>query len=237
MFHLHNIGHGLIALLAFLSFSSSALAQSKYLGELGVLGGVSYYNGDANPTTPFQDNNPYYGAFVRINLHPHWVFKLDVSRGTVEGNTQNYNDNYFPTDAQTSFKNDFWNIGAQFELNFFKYGLASWDKEVYRHTPYVTVGPALGIFQGWDGNQLAGNLAFGIGYKFKIGGRWNLGVEWTMHKLFRDDLDQSEYEEDALNNPYGQKTSSTKNNDWYSSAFVYLSFDLIRHKGVCRSMN
>lgn len=209
--------------------------QAQYLGEFGLLGGVSSYNGDANTTKPFYENHALYGALLRLKMSQHFLVKFDVERGEVTGSTDNFPDNHYPQNQSSSFDNKFFNIGAMLELNFFKYGYNSWDKEVFRHTPYVTFGPSLCIFDSWNGNQLGGGLGMGVGYKFKVCSRLNIGLEWTMHKMFRDDLDVGDYDNELLDNPYGMKTSNIKNNDWYSCAFVFVTFDIFRRRGICRS--
>jgi len=137
---------------------------------------------------------------------------------------------------QAEFKRNFWDVGLQLELNFFKYGYEWWDRDIYYHTPYILIGPGLGIYQGMDGNAFAPNLTFGVGYKYKVFERLNIGVEWSMRKLFRDDFDVTDVSNEFLDNPYGVKKSRIKNNDWYSCAFVFVTFDIIRKKGQCNEM-
>lgn len=206
--------------------------NAQYLGEIGVMGGVSYYNGDANPTTPFLENHPCGGGFLRLKMSPHWVCKFDLAYGTVSGNTDNFPDNHLP--KSSSFEHNFWNVGCMFELNFFKYGMSRWDKEIKRHTPYITAGPSVALYQEWNGNKMAGGLAFGVGYKFKLAPRVNLGVEWDMHKLFRDDFDNDEFGNAYLDDPLHVGHTALKNNDWYSCAVVFLSIDIFKRRGVCR---
>ena len=214
-------------------FANSAYCQ--YKGEFGVLGGVSFYNGDANPTKPFYENNPLYGALLRIRLNDHFMLKFDVDKGTVSGSTENITENKYPQNQVSRFENDFVNIGAMFELLFFKYGYNSWDKEVKRHTPYVALGPSLCMFDSWNGRQYGGGLGLGVGYKVKVGPRVNIGVEWDMHKLFRDDLDVADYDNELLNDPYKMESSKIKNNDWYSCAYLFVTFDIFKRRGMCRS--
>lgn len=211
----------------------SQAVSAQYLGELGLMGGVSYYNGDANTTKIFYENHPYAGAFLRLNMSPHWLCKFDLSRGGVSGDISNFPDNGFPFD-EASFEHEFWNVGCQFELNFLKYGISRWDKEIYRHTPYITAGPSLAIYQGWNGHKMAGGMAFGVGYKFKVAKRVNIGVEWNMHKLFRDDFDDDEYGSGNLDDPYKMGFSALKNNDWYSCGVAFISVDIFKRRGVCR---
>ena len=216
-------------------FLASQAASAQYIGEIGLLGGVSFYNGDANTTKVFYENNPLVGGLLRLNLNDHFLLRFDVDKGAISGSTDNFPEQGYPHKGQADFETDFFNIGAQFELNFFKFGMKSWDKEVMRHTPYVTLGPGLCIFESWNGNQLAGGLGMGVGYKFKVWNRVNIGVEWTMHKLFRDDIDIAQYDNELLDNPYGMPTSNIKNNDWYSCAFLFVTLDIFKRRGVCRS--
>jgi hypothetical protein len=220
----------LLTILSLLSFS----ARAQYIGEAGFLGGVMSYNGDANTITPFGEVNPMAGAMLSLKMNSHFLFRVDVDLGKVSGNTNYDKDNYFPEDKRVSFERNLWNIGALFELNFFKFGYDSWDKEVMRHTPYVVAGPSVGIFNKWNGTKIAGGLAFGLGYKVKVTRRMNIGLEWDMHKLFCDDLDEGDMGNEALDDPYKMNSSSFKNNDWYSCAFAYITFDMFKHRGICR---
>ena len=205
------------------------------MGEIGLLGGVSYYNGDANSTKPFLENHPAFGALFRIKLHPLIPLKVNFLRGTVSGNTANF-PNKFPEDAQAQFERDFWEIGTQLELNFFKYGIESWDRDVLYHTPYILLGPGLAVYKNQEGNAFAPHLTFGLGYKYKLLDRLNIGVEWSMRKLFRDDFDVTDPSNEILDDPYGVGHSWLKNNDWYSCAFVFITLDIIKIKGRCTEM-
>jgi len=209
--------------------------QAQYVGEIGLLGGVSYYNGDANSTKPFLENHPAAGALFRLKFNQLLLLKLDVIRGTVSGNTENF-PNKFPDDKQGRFSRNFWEAGAQLELYFFKYGKASWDREVQLHTPYVLLGPGLTTYQERRGNAFAPNLTFGIGYKYKLSDRWNIGIEWSLRKLFRDDFDVTDPSNEFLDDPYGVGHSWIKNNDWYSCAFVFITMDIIKKRGKCTEL-
>lgn len=218
----------LVLLLGLLSHTLNA----QYLGEIGVMGGVSYYNGDANSTTPFYENHPYVGGLLRLKMSSHWLCKFDLSYGAVSGDTENFPDINYP--HSSSFEHSFWNVGCQFELNFFKYGMGRWNKDLKRHTPYITAGPSIAVYQAWNGHHIMPGLAFGVGYKFKVAPRFNVGVEWNMHKLFQDDFDDDEYGHGYLTDPMRVGHSTFKNNDWYSCAALFLSFDIFKRRGVCR---
>ena len=222
-------------ILLLFAISLCQLTQAQFMGEFGLLGGVSYYNGDANSTTPFLENHPVMGGLLRIKMHPLVMLKTNFLRGTVSGNTENF-PNKFPEDMQAQFERSFWEVGAQFELNFFKYGLQSWDRDIKFHTPYILLGPGLAFYQSMEGNTFAPHLTFGVGYKYKLLDRLNIGAEWSMRKLFRDDFDVTDPSNEILNNPYGVKSSWGKNNDWYSCAFLFITLDIIRVRGKCMEM-
>ena len=222
-------------ILLFFVISLCHLTRAQFIGEIGLLGGVSYYNGDANSTTPFLENHPAFGGIFRIKLSTFVTLKLDVLRGTVSGNTANF-PNKLPKDVQAQFERTFWEAGTQFELNFFKFGPETWDRDVLWHTPYILLGPGLALYKGYEGNTFAPNLTFGLGYKYKLLDRLNIGVEWSMRKLFRDDFDVTDPFNEILDDPYGTGHSRIKNNDWYSCAFLFLTLDIIKVKGKCTEM-
>lgn len=210
--------------------------NAQYIGEIGVLGGVSYYNGDLNSTTPFVENNLLLGGMLRLHASPRHEFKIDIAKGKVSGNTDNLEvmlpNNEFGYDYY-EFERDFWDMGLQYELNFFRYGPDTWDKEIYCYTPYVLLGPGITKFDQGSKNRYAFNVAVGVGFKYKFLQRFNVGVEWSMRKLFIDDFDVTGLANKQLDNPYKQETSSLKNNDWYSFAFLYLSIDIVKRRGRC----
>ena len=223
-------------ILLLFAISLCHLTQAQFRGEIGLLGGVSYYNGDANSTKPFLENHPAVGALLRAKLHPFVMLKANVLRATVSGNTANF-PNKFPGDVQAQFERTFWEVGTQIELNFFKYGFeSSWDRDVKYHSPYILLGPGLAFYQGQEGNSFAPNLTFGLGYKYKLTERLNVGVEWSMRKLFRDDFDVTDPFNEILDDPYGVGHSGIKNNDWYSCAFVFITLDIIKIKGKCSEL-
>lgn len=207
-------------------------AQDRYVGELGIFGGDSYYNGDANSTKIFYENHLAFGGLLRYFLNDRGVLKLDVIHGRASGDTRNF-DNMLPNGVDVSFEQSFWDIGLQVEHNFLKYGFESWDREIKRHTPYVLIGPGLTTFEHWRGNILAFNVTFGVGYKFKLWKRWNLGFEWSMRKLFVDNFDVVDNETKILNDPYRMGHSALKNNDYYTCAVAFISMDLIKRKSRC----
>lgn len=207
-------------------------AQDRYVGELGIFGGDTYYNGDANSRTIFLENHLAFGGLVRYFLNDRGVLKFDIIRGKVSGDTRNF-ENVLPDGLEASFSQRYWDLGLHLEHNFLKYGFESWDREVKRHTPYVLIGPGITIHDHWRGNIISFNVTFGMGYKFKLWKRWNVGFEWSMRKLFVDNFDVVDNESKILNDPYRMGHKAFKNNDYYTCAVAYISMDLIRRKSRC----
>lgn len=105
--------------------------------------------------------------------------------GQVSGKTEGM-ENVFPNNAQTSFNRSIMELGGQAEFNFFPYS----DKFDYagakRFSPYVLVGIGLTVAPGGGKTFASPNIPLGVGMKYKIKNRLNLGCEFSFRKLFGD---------------------------------------------------
>ncbi len=231
-----NIIVGLV--LAILPMVASA--QPRYIGELGLRGGIAFYNGDINSSKIFRDVSPAAGAFLRFKLNDFLNIKIDGGVANLKSDARDYTDNAMPdipnVDGSGIYPFAFDKRIASFDAlviwNFFRYGFSNYDRDVKRHTPYAMLGPTMALAKEWSGNEFRAGIAFGAGYKFKVGDRVNLGIDFTMHKLFKDDLDISEY--DYLDDPYKMGSAKYKNNDYYSQLMAYISIDVFKKRGSCR---
>ncbi|MBP5135363.1 MAG: outer membrane beta-barrel protein [Paludibacteraceae bacterium] len=205
----------------------------QYSCELGLQGGCSFYLGDANPNAPFHTPRPSFGGFFRYNINPRYALKLAVSRNGVKGDTRDFK-NRFPNNAEASFKRNFLDVSARAEFNFFDYGLPAYNRDCKWFSPYIFVGIGLTTYNDeyQDMKRKTVNMPYGIGVKFKFKGRFNAGVEWSLHTLFIDDFDVVDEESAILDNPYKAATSKWKHNDKYSIAMAYISIDIFR-RGFC----
>ncbi len=235
-----NIGLNLkrIVLLIIVTFSISFAVfgqygnLDQYRAELGVMGGASFYIGDANPTKLFNRSGPAFGILARYNLNPRYALKLSIMRGEVAGDTRDY-PNKFPMDQYASFKRTFYDAGLNIEFNFVDYGLPSYKYGNKWFSPYIFIGAGITATHDDlnDMNQLNFNFPFGVGVKFKVLYRFNAGLEWSLHTLFVDNFDVVDENSQLLDNPYGFKgTSKLKNNDRYSIAKAFVSIDLFKRK-------
>ena len=132
-------------------------------------------------------------------------------------------------DANTAnlYKNPY-EIGEQAEFNFFPYGIGEKYRKLKRWTPYIAAGLGFTLWST-DGKAHFGvNIPLGIGIKFKVNKRLNLGMEFLMKKVFSDKLDG-----DSLSDPYQIKSSFAKNTDWYSTLTFTISYEFSKRCAVC----
>lgn len=199
----------------------------EYKYELGGAAGGAFYMGDANKTALFQDMRPALGAVFRNNINFRWAIKSNLYWGQVAGDTE-ANSHTFPNDLKTAFSRNFFDLGSQAEFNFFPYS----DKFPYLNTkrisPYILAGIGFTLATGGDDAFFSVNLPLGIGVKYKIVNRLNLGCEFTMRKVFGDSFDSK-----ALNDPMGVKSSFFKNKDWYSTLLLSLTWDFGPRNRIC----
>jgi hypothetical protein len=214
----------ILLLISLLVGFRPALRAQEYKFEIGGMTGGTFYMGDANTNTPFRNMNFAAGTVFRYNANFRWALKADLMWGQVSGTTSGQ-ANVFPANAQASFNRNLFDLGAQAEFNFFPYS----DKFAYvnavRFTPYVLMGLGMTVAPG-NGLTFAGvNLPIGIGIKYKIKHRLNLGCEFTIRKLFGDDFDVMDKNNTLLDNPYQISGSALKNQDWYSFLLLSVTWD------------
>ena len=77
-----------------------------------------------------------------------------------------------------------------------------------------------------SGKTFAGpNIPLGVGLKYKVKNRINLGCEFSFRKLFGDGLDVTDDSNAFLDDPYHMKGSFLKNKDWYSFLLFTVTWD------------
>jgi hypothetical protein len=190
--------------------SLPSFAQSRF--EIGAMGGTNFYLGELN-TKLFNAFEPAYGGFFRVNINPRFAVKTQFVAASLQQQTElNYVD-----------------ISSHIEFHFYDYGLPSYSqRKKHVISPYIFTGLGICAYSDmFNGTNFEPSLPFGVGIKVKIGNKLNMGLEWSMHKLFTDKFDN-------VDNPYQLESNIFYNNDWYSLATVFLSFDLGDTKFKCR---
>lgn len=216
-------------------FSSITLnAQDDYKYEIGGMAGTSFYMGDANKTKLYQNPGLSAGVIFRYNKDLRWSVKNNFVIGKVSGDTKNMG-NKFPHDQQASFSRMFYELGSQIEFNLFNYSDNFSYLGTKRITPYVFTGVGI-TFASGEKKFLDANIPIGIGLKYKMKDRLNIGFEFSFRKLFSDSFDVTEKNSKFdLDSPYGIKGSIFKNNDWYSLTMFTITWDFGRR--VCPCLN
>ncbi len=203
---------------------TATLRAQEYKYEIGGMAGVSFYMGDANKTKLYQSPGPAGGVVFRYNMDFRWAIKSNLAIGHISGDTK-HSGNAFPYAQQSSFSRMFYELGGQVEFNFFNYS----DKFPYldtkRWTPYVFTGVGF-TFGSGEKTFFDANIPLGVGVKYKLRDRLNLGFEFSFRRLFSDDFDVTKKGQNFnLNDPYGVKSSVLKNKDWYSLTVISITWD------------
>ncbi len=196
----------LVALLAIVpNMSAQKYKWSHYYMEAGLFGGGSFYLGDANEKL-FKGTRPAAGLFAKYKFNGYWELKLQGTVGQAKiGEFENEGDRI----------TTFGDLALMAEFNFFNFGAMSLEPNASRVSPYIFVGVGGAYFN--DG--VAPILPFGLGVKWSVTNRLNLGMFWSMQKtLWNDNFD-------LIDNPLNQEQGMWNNNDWYSTAGIYISFN------------
>lgn len=227
---MRHITKSAFLLVVFLTFFGIAKSQ-QYLYEIGPTAGVSFYAGDANNFAFFQQPRSVYGISLRRNFNFRSALKLDLLKGEIAGNAQNQG-NIMPTPPSTgitSFKTGFYDVNAHLEYSFFSYSDSFEYKETRRFSPYIFAGLGATIVND-PSNMTSVNIPLGVGIKYKLFHRLNVGLEYSMNMLLSDKLEQIPEYDDSYNT---RVSSSIKNKDWYSYLKFYITFDFIERGCKC----
>lgn len=223
----------LLGLLSTLGLHAQDNDELEYRMELGGGAGACFYLGDANKT-PFAGLSGMGGVIVRRIFNPRMCIKGNLAMGHIRGNSNGY---FIPTDpdsgtpeggipCEVSFSRGVIDLGAQFEMNFWGYGMSGGYKGHSRITPYALLGAGITIGMGGGGSTCGAlNLPVGVGVKYKMRPRLNIGLEWTMRFSTSDNLDDPGGNT-KLSHPYSVKSVGLKNKDCYSFTMVYVTYDI-----------
>ncbi len=205
----------------------------KHKYEIGTALGASTYIGDANPKNPFLYPGMAGGLLFRFNPSMQWTLKANILGGRISGDT-NHSGNRFPGDRHDSFQRAILDVGAQVEFHFFRFGTEQRYLGTRPFTPYLFTGT--GVTMATGKKPMYGiNVPLGFGFKFICNNRVNIGVEASMRKLFRDDVDVTKAQPEwSLDAPFGIKGSLLKNQDWYAFALLYMTWDFGLRDNPCR---
>ena len=217
----------LLLLMLAAMLNMNAQTDDEYLMEIG--GGVGFlgYLGDYNNVLT-RDLQPMATLLVRRNLNPYMGLRLAASFGKLKGDERDVKTVYPSTGVTPySFSRTLTDVSLTYEYNFWPYGTGHDYYGAKRLTPFVFLGLS-GTYAGGDGSSVfAANVPIGLGLKYKVGQRMNVGVEWAMHFSMSDKLD-------GRNDPYGITSSGIfKNTDCYSVLQLTLSYSFMPKCTTC----
>ena len=217
----------LLLLMLAAMLNMNAQTDDEYLMEIG--GGVGFlgYLGDYNNVLT-RDLQPMATLLVRRNLNPYMGLRLAASFGKLKGDERDVKTVYPSTGVTPySFSRTLTDVSLTYEYNFWPYGTGHDYYGAKRLTPFIFLGLG-GTYAGGDGSSVfTANVPIGLGLKYKVGQRMNVGVEWAMHFSMSDKLD-------GRHDPYGIPSSGMfKNTDCYSVLQLTLSYSFMPKCTTC----
>lgn len=215
----------IIAILALTLISVGSLMAQDYRFEVGPAAGISGYLGDVNNSKLFKHPGFTGGGLFRYIINSRWALKADVIASKISGNSKDI-DTQFPGGAQYSFKSTLYDFGAQMEFNFLNFGSGAKYKKYSRISPYMVLGLGGVVASSAGKTNFSFVLPMGIGVKYKLKERLNLGLEFTMRKEFSDKID-------GLSDLNGVKHTFAKNTDWYSFTVLSLTYEFSKRCTKC----
>lgn len=220
---------GLVILLMLCAtLTANAQQDDEYLMEIGGGVGMVSYQGDFNGkiTSGMQPA----GAIVwRRLLNPYMGFRVTGMMGKLKGDATRV-ETYYPdeTTRAYSFDRSLTDVSVTYEYNFWPYGTGRDYRGAKRLTPFVFGGIGATYVSGGEKKVFTANVPIGLGIKYKLKERLNVGLEWSMHFSLSDELD-------GMADPYGIKSSGAfKNTDCYSGLMLTLTYSF---KSKCRTCN
>lgn len=205
----------------------SAQDDPEYRMEIGVGAGLNGYLGDFNGNIT-KDLQPMASAIGRYVFNPYMGLRMNVSYGTLKGSSAGV-ETYYPDYAESpyTFKNKIYDVCFTYEYNFRAYGTGRDYRGAKRLSPFVFAGIGGTYVDLPQKGKFAMNVPIGIGVKYKVGDRMNLGLEWALHFAQSDELD-------GVKDPYYVKSSGLfKNTDTYSALQVTFTYSFMAKCTTC----
>lgn len=206
----------------------SAQDDPQYRMEIGAGVGMVSYEGDFNGKV-FGNMQPMASALWRYNFDPYKDLRLSASFGKLKGSSADV-DTYFPdyADEAYTFSRTLVDVSLVFEYNFWPYGTGRDYRGAKRLTPYIYGGLGATSASGGSKSVFTANVPIGIGLKYKVGERMNVGLDWGIHFSLSDELD-------GVKDPYRVTSSGAfKNTDCYSMLQLSLTYSF---KAKCKTCN
>ena len=222
----------LLMLLMLLLSPQGARAQDdpQYRMEIGAGVGMMAYEGDFNGN--ILKNMQPMGAIVgRYNFDPYKDLRLNIGLGKIKGSSANV-ETHYPDYAEAEqpyeFSHSLVDVSLVFEYNFWPYGTGRDYRGAKRLVPFIFGGLGATYVKGSEKNVFTANVPLGIGAKYKVNERLNIGLDWTVHFSLSDELD-------GVKDPYRVTSSGAfKNTDCYSALQLSITYSF---SAKCKTCN
>ncbi|MGV3539524.1 MAG: DUF6089 family protein [Rufibacter sp.] len=214
-----------------------AQQQERSTSELGIgIGGI-VYKGEIAPRYRFLSNQPALTVFYKKDMSKALTLRGSLLAGRVIAEDEQYAERHPLAEFRKATVNtSLLELAAGIDYNFLDY----YDfRRRIRWTPYFTLGvaglvynnktiaenPDI-IYPGNNGNNAAYRTAFafsvpiGVGAKYAISHRWNIGIEFGARMLFTDEFDNLSLQNERVMNQYER--------DWYFYNGVSVSYTFYR---------
>jgi len=173
--------------------------------EIGISGGVSWYNGDLNPDIFFGKHYTHraFGVQLRKNLNQRFALRWQLNYGTLSADDR-LASSPFQQNRNLNFTSKLYEFASTIEFNFLPYDALN---PKHPFSPYTFVG--LSVFRFNPQTDLEGNIyqlqplatenkhysrtsvgiPFGFGFKLALTDRFILSADWGMRRTFSDYID------------------------------------------------
>lgn len=200
-------------------------------GEVGVMGGGSYYHGDIASDKLFY--KPNFGAFYEKQMNDYVGIRLNYEYLAIGANDAQ-SSNAYDKARGINFSRTAHDVSIMAELNFLKF--INGHKQ-FRFTPYLGFGMgALKTITSTSSYSSASKRTFvypiNLGFKYNVIGPWNIFGEATYRFTNSDKLDFFA-DTDISTSGSGGATyqASTSGNDQYFSTKLGISYNLLKIYG------
>lgn len=232
------------ALLFISIFCCSTSVSAQYIslvenkGEIGLMGGASFYRGDIASDILFY--KPNIGVFYKKQLNDYVGLRLNYEYISIGANDLQSN-NFYDFKRGLNFTRVSHDVSLMGEFYFLKY--INGNKQ-YRFTPYVGFG--VGAWKSISGStnidtpktQRTILFPVNLGFKYNISGSWNIFTEVTYRFTNSDKIDY--FSDVNYRIPAGSSTiyqASTSGGDQYFSTKLGVSYNLINIYGIEQHKN
>ncbi len=211
-----------ISIVAFsVFFVGSIVAQNKFRAEIGILGGGSFYLGDANNQL-FTNNQPSFGLIYRQKFDTRLAITGTWNKTNVLG-----------TGAGVTFDNPINAIDLCGEFNFSDYDDKIYKPNSKKNSLFIFAGIGGMFFPYTNFSGTKTNFMFsypiGVGYKFMLGERFHLNFIWSQRLLLTDKMEGAS----QLNNANKLNGSNIFNNDVLSTFSIGLTYNIWKKQCDC----